>query len=93
MPSPVLFLCSANLNLARRYNPDVERVNSQGIPLEDLKYVLLHARFVHKARRVNRCLLCCEPNVNEAGLCDACYTQLPEAEAKLAERWIAGVEP
>jgi hypothetical protein len=76
-----------------RYNRPVDRVNSQGIPLAELNYTLRQPRFVRKAIRANRCLLCCREKVNEAGLCEFCYSQLDEPELRLAERWIAGVGP
>ncbi|HXH62008.1 MAG TPA: hypothetical protein VNI20_11700 [Fimbriimonadaceae bacterium] len=71
----------------------MERVNSQGIPRDHLEWALAQRRIVERARREDACLLCRANGVNEAGLCDLCYTQLREPEQVLAERWLSGVGP
>lgn len=68
-------------------------MNSQGVPKEQLAWVLTQRRFVLQARKRDRCLLCCGPNVNESGLCEVCIPLLPEDELRLAERWMAGTGP
>jgi hypothetical protein len=69
------------------------RLNGEGIIRSDLPWVLTQRRFVLRARKNDRCLLCCAPEVNEAGLCDNCYCQLPADELALAEKWMSGVGP
>jgi hypothetical protein len=71
----------------------VERVNSEGIPREQLIYALTQPKMVAHARRRNGCLLCRAKGVNEAGLCASCIPFLSREELKLMERWMAGVGP
>lgn len=71
----------------------MERLNSEGIPLQDLAATLRDRPKVITARRIDRCLLCRRPRVNEAGLCDSCYSVLPDAEAAIAHRWMRGDGP
>jgi hypothetical protein len=70
-----------------------DRINAQGVPRDELYWVMSQSRFVRKARKIDRCLLCCANGVNEAALCDNCYTLLNEKELELAERWLSGVGP
>ncbi|MFW5697113.1 MAG: hypothetical protein ACOCX1_00965 [Fimbriimonadaceae bacterium] len=70
-----------------------DRINAQGVPRDELYWVMNQSRFVRTARKIDRCLLCCAKGVNEAGLCDNCYTLLDEKELELAERWLSGVGP
>jgi len=71
----------------------VERLNSEGIPRHTLKFALRTSRIVREARRIDSCLLCRRPSVNEAGLCDVCYSALDGEELQLATRWLSGFEP
>ncbi|MFZ4507946.1 MAG: hypothetical protein ACOYON_09650 [Fimbriimonas sp.] len=71
----------------------MERENSEGIRRDELAYALSQRRFVMTARRIDSCLLCRRKRVNEAGLCDACYSSLDGREFELASRWLAGVGP
>jgi hypothetical protein len=70
-----------------------ERLNGEGIPRDTLPWALTQRRLVLRARSIDKCLLCCAPNVNEAGICEVCYTLLRPEEQGLAERWLAGVGP
>lgn len=71
----------------------MERLNSEGIPRSRLIHVLRQPLVVGKARTMDSCLLCRHTEVNAAGLCDACYTQLNDAEQALAQRWLTGEGP
>ncbi|HVL38170.1 MAG TPA: hypothetical protein VM328_02155 [Fimbriimonadaceae bacterium] len=71
----------------------MERWNSEGIPREDLRFALKDRRQVLLARRIDQCLLCRRPRVNEAGLCGACWAVLPEDDLRLAQRWLSGEGP
>lgn len=71
----------------------MERWNSEGIPRDELPYALRTPRIVRLARRMDKCLLCCRREVNEAGLCTYCYSTLDGAELDLATRWLSGVGP
>lgn len=71
----------------------MDRVNSQGVPVEQLAWVLTQRKLVLQARKRDRCLLCCCAQVNEAGLCEVCTALLPDHELRLAERWMAGTGP
>ncbi|MBS1707254.1 MAG: hypothetical protein JSS65_00880 [Armatimonadetes bacterium] len=71
----------------------MDRLNEEGVPRHQLGWVLTQPRFVHAARRIDACLLCRHPKVNEAGLCDGCYSSLESPELDLAERWLAGAMP
>ncbi len=68
----------------------VDRVNSEGVLRQELAWHLKEGRFVKQARRQDSCLVCCASKVNEAGLCDVCYSNLTEEELLLATRWLAG---
>ncbi len=46
-----------------------------------------------KAIKEDACLLCRTNKVNEAALCDTCYSLLDDEELKLAEKWLGGVGP
>jgi hypothetical protein len=54
---------------------------------------LRNRRQVVAARKINSCLLCRRIGVNEAGLCDFCYSMLDGDELLLAVRWLQGVGP
>ena len=71
----------------------VERVNSEGIPRLDLAHYLRHRSSVIAARRIDTCMLCRRHRVNEAGLCDYCYSALDGEEARLAAAWLSGQGP
>ena len=71
----------------------MERSNSEGIRHDELNYALKNRRVVWMARRINACLLCRRPGVNEAGLCDVCYALLDEECLTLAGRWLSGLGP
>ena len=72
---------------------EVERPNSAGVSPDELDFVLRDRRMVWMARRINACLLCRRPGVNEAGLCDICYALLGEELFTLAGRWLTGQGP
>jgi hypothetical protein len=71
----------------------MDRLNSEGIPRDQLAYALTNVKMVNFARDTDACLLCCRKNVNEAGLCRWCYSSLDEPEIKLAVRWTSGIGP
>ena len=71
----------------------MHRLNSEGIPRDQLILALKDRRAVATARRINSCLLCRRIGVNEAGLCVVCYGMLNDEELRLAERWLRGVGP
>lgn len=71
----------------------MERQNSEGIRRSELNFVLRQTDRVRTARRIDACLLCRRPRVNESGLCDICYTQLDGEEMRLANRWLTGEGP
>lgn len=71
----------------------MERFNSEAIPRHKLIEALKDAFAVRIARRIDRCLLCKRPGVNEAALCDVCWTLITEDELALAQRWLNGVAP
>lgn len=71
----------------------VDRFNSEGIPLTSLTVALRTPRVVSEARRIDMCLLCRRPRVNEAGLCNVCYSQLEGEPLRLAVNWMSGVGP
>jgi hypothetical protein len=71
----------------------VERFNNEGIPRHTLVLALRDRRLVMTARRVDACLLCRRPRVNDSGLCDVCYSGLEGEELRLAVSWLSGVGP
>ncbi|RYG47101.1 hypothetical protein EON79_08275 [bacterium] len=71
----------------------MERFNSEGIRRDELLLALKTLRTVQIARRFDTCMLCRRHRVNEAGLCDVCYSQLEGEEARLAEKWLSGIGP
>ena len=71
----------------------MERVNSEGIPRHDLAHYLRDRKSVIGARRIDTCMLCRRHKVNEAGLCDYCYSALDGEEARLAAVWLSGQGP
>lgn len=70
-----------------------DRLNSEGIRREELRWVLTQRRMVLTARRINSCLLCRRIGVNESGLCEVCFSLLDDDESRLAGRWISGEGP
>lgn len=89
-PPPVIFVTPQE---PRGYPKTMERVNSEGIRRVDLRLALRTRRMVAEARRVDTCLLCRRHKVNEAGLCDVCYSTLEGDELELAVAWMRGVGP
>jgi hypothetical protein len=71
----------------------VERYNSEGELREDLLLILQTPRKVLNARRIDTCILCRAKRVNESGLCVVCYSLLDGDELRMANRWMAGLEP
>jgi len=69
------------------------RVNSEGIKREDLAMTLRDHHRVRMARRIDACLICRRPRVNEAGLCDVCYGMIEGVELELATCWMRGTIP
>lgn len=70
-----------------------DRLHPEGVRRYELAWVLAQARFVRVAVATDRCLLCRNPRVNEAGLCDVCWTYLTDEELAIAERWTIGTAP
>lgn len=70
-----------------------DRLNSEGIRRDELRWALTQRRIVAGARKINSCLLCRRIGVNEAGLCEVCFTLLSDEEARIAYRWISGEGP
>ncbi len=71
----------------------LERLNSEGILRSELRHALNAPERVKAARRIDACLLCRRPRVNEAGICDVCYSGLEGEDARLANRWLTGQGP
>lgn len=71
----------------------MDRHNSEGGPRETLKWVLTQRPHVMAARKIDKCLLCRAPRVNEAGLCNYCWALLRDDELKLGEAWLNGTGP
>lgn len=71
----------------------MERLNGEGIPRSQLAWALTQAHLVRSAIKIDSCLLCRAERVNEAGLCNLCYTLLQPNEQVLAERWFIGMAP
>lgn len=71
----------------------MDRYNAEGIRRADLLVTLKDRRKVREARKHDYCLLCRAERVNEAGLCNACYSCLDGEEHHVAAQWIAGVGP
>ena len=71
----------------------MDRLNSEGIPRSQLLYALGNRKMVEFARQTNACLLCCRKGVNEAGLCQWCYSALDAPELQAAVKWTSGVGP
>ena len=68
-------------------------MNSEGIIRENLMHALKDPRTVREAKRIDRCLLCRRPGVNDAALCEFCWALLDEDELKQGQRWLSGVGP
>ncbi|HRJ26699.1 MAG TPA: hypothetical protein PLO61_04200 [Fimbriimonadaceae bacterium] len=71
----------------------MERWNKEGVPRHQLEYVLTQPKMVAEAVRIDRCLLCRNPDVNEAGLCSVCVAVLNDRELELLHRWRSGIGP
>lgn len=69
------------------------RYNPEGIPRHHLRFALTQPEIVRRAREAQRCLLCCRPEPNAAGLCEVCTILLDGEERQLCERWLAGMGP
>ncbi|AIE88140.1 hypothetical protein [Fimbriimonas ginsengisoli] len=69
------------------------RLNSEGIRRDELAFTLRNRYKVQSARRIDACLLCRRPHVNEAALCDVCYSTLEGEELELATCWLRGTAP
>lgn len=70
-----------------------DRLNSEGIRRHELPWALSQRRIVLTARRINSCLLCRRAGVNEAGLCEVCFSMLSDEESRMAQRWTSGEGP
>lgn len=71
----------------------MERWNSEAIPRQDLAWALGRPDIVRTARRIDRCLLCRAPHVNEAALCASCWAILDEPDISIAQEWMTGARP
>lgn len=71
----------------------MDRLNSEGIPRSLLAVALKDRRQVTQAKRTDTCMLCRRHRVNDAGLCDVCYSSLDGEDFRLAARWLSGVGP
>lgn len=69
------------------------RVHPEGVRRSELAWVLTQPHLVETAVRIDRCLLCRDQRVNEAGLCDICFSHLDPEEQALADAWCAGAMP
>ena len=71
----------------------MDRLNPEGIPRNQLHFVLTQPGRVREARRIDKCLLCRRSRVNDAGLCEVCYSMLDGEEQRIATRWTTGGAP
>lgn len=71
----------------------MERLNVEAIPREHLLQALREKGAVPVHRRIDKCLLCRRPGVNEAALCVGCWSLLGDEEIRQAERWLNGGNP
>ncbi len=71
----------------------MDRLHPQAVPREHLGWALTQERIVKRAVRDDLCMLCCAKRVNEAGLCDVCYSGLNATEFQEAEKWLTGARP
>jgi hypothetical protein len=71
----------------------MERWNAEAIPRNELAWALGRSDIVRTARRIDSCLLCRAPEVNEAALCPACWAILDEPEIGIAQEWMTGARP
>lgn len=71
----------------------MERLNSEGVPLRLTLLTLQTPHLVRDARNKDRCFLCQRPKVNQAGLCDYCYSQLDGEELRVATQYMDGIRP
>lgn len=75
--------------VANNYNREMDRLNPEGIPRDQLIFTLKQPRRVRDARRIDACLLCRRSRVNEAGICEVCYAMLDGEELQLVNRWMS----
>ena len=71
----------------------MDRMNAEGIPRDQLLFALKDRRYVASACKIDSCLLCRRNRVNEAGLCQVCWTMLSDEEMAQGTRWLVGVGP
>lgn len=71
----------------------MSRWNAEGIPVSDLHWVLRREDLVRARRRVGKCFVCCESNINEAGLCEVCLSLLSDDLVRMVEKWRQGMVP
>lgn len=69
------------------------RINSEGLPRDELIWALTQPELIRQSRRIDSCLLCRRPRVNEAALCDCCWATLDDEELRHAARWTMGIRP
>lgn len=71
----------------------MERWNSEGIPRDQLMFILRQGFAVKTAIRIQKCMLCRASGVNEAGICHMCMAFLSDEESRLVEKFMNGMEP
>lgn len=71
----------------------IGRDNDEGISRDQLSWALTQHRIVRQARSIDRCLICRNAGVNEAGVCDSCLPLLNDRETDLVEQWVRGGAP
>lgn len=71
----------------------MNRLNSEGIPRDQLGWALSQPSIVNHYRKLGKCMLCLRPGVNEAGVCEVCNTLLESPERDQVQRWIIGIGP
>jgi len=69
----------------------VERWNSEGIPRDQLMWALTQRPVIRSFRKLDSCMLCRRKGVNEAALCEACFSMLDGIEFDSAQQWLSGV--
>lgn len=75
------------------FDPMEDRVHAEGIRHRDLLRALRNPETVTKYRDLDHCMMCRARGVNAAGLCTTCTARLDGDEARLVERWEAGLGP
>lgn len=71
----------------------MERWNSESIPRSHILWALKTPRIVMGALKIDKCMICQGPKVNEAGICPICWAMLDEDELRQAEKWLNGSAP